>query len=259
MKKKVWITSLAKNEEQVKTMMGLVQKYGLLPEGHFWVDDIKKMAWMAPKEKLMDPETSLWLILGTEKDIEKDSIRYGLAMLAIAVQAQRGHGFPIMWICPEGEINPDKLPTPLKSADIFALSNPSLGAKLAIKVNTPSKKVPLEYRLDLHANVGFGLWFEIGPAGGKEWTGALLGVHGAEINFQGVGSAGGLPDKAVLEYPIRGMKLDLGDKEYTAWAVKNKLDENHSYYARVEGMAKSILFGPFSEDEQTDVYTVDLF
>lgn len=259
MKKKVWITSLAKNEEQVKTMMGLVQKYGLQPDGHFWVDDVKKMAWLAPKGNLVDPETSLWIILGSEKNIEKDSVRYGLALLAIAVQAQKGNGFPIIWICTEGVISSDKLPTPLKSADIFDLSNPSLGAKLTVKANAALKKVSLEYRLDLHANVGFGLWLEIGPTSGQEWTGAMLGVDGAEINFQGVGSAGRLPDKAVLEYPIQGMKLDLGDKEYTAWAVKNKLDEKSSYYARVEGMAKSILFGPFSEDEQADVYTVDLF
>jgi hypothetical protein len=259
MKKKVWITSLSKNEEQVKTMMGLVQKYGLQPEGHFWVDDVKKMAWLAPKDNLIDPETSLWMILGSEKDIGTDSVCYGLALLAITVQAQKSNGFPIMWICTEGEVTPDKLPTPLNGADIFDVSNPSLGAKLTVKANAAPKKVPLEYRLDLHANVGFGLWFEIGPVSGQEWTGALLGVDGAEINFQGVGSAGKLPDKAVLEYPIQGMKLELRDKEYTAWAVKNKLDENNSYYARVEGMAKSILFGPFSEDEQADVYTVDLF
>lgn len=60
-------------------MMGLVQKYGIQQEGHFWVDDIKKMALLAPKENLVELETALWIILGSEKDIGTDSVRYGLA------------------------------------------------------------------------------------------------------------------------------------------------------------------------------------
>ncbi len=136
------------------------------------------------------------------------------------------------------------------------VSNPSLGAKIVAKANTPVSKIDTEYRLDIHANPGFGVWVEIGPGIGHEWAGALLGVAGGEIDAHGVGETGKLPQKAVLEYPVKGMKLTAGEKEYTAWAVQNKLDETLSYYIRVQGMPKSLLFGPYAQDEGAEVHVI---
>jgi hypothetical protein len=256
--KKIWITSLPKDEKQIGPIMGLAKQYGLEVQGHFWVDDLKKMAWLAPKDNLVDPETSLWVIVGSQKDIGADTVCTGVALLALAVQAKKGNGFPILWVNTEGEIDLEKLPTPLRGIEIIDASSPSLGAKLVARANTPPQKITLEYRLDLHANPGLGLWVEIGPAKGLEWTGALLGVQDGEIGSQGVGNAGKLPEKAVLEYPVKGLKLQLQDKEYTAWAVQNKLDEQSSYFVRVDGTPKSILFGAYSQDEEADFYIIDL-
>jgi len=56
----------------------------------------------------------------------------------------------------------------------------------------------------------------------------------------------------------RGLKLSLGEQEYTAWAVKNPLDSETSYFVKIEGAPGSILFGSFSEDDQTDLFVYHL-
>lgn len=254
--KKVWITSLVKDEAQVASLLGLAKRYGLDANGHFWVDDLEHMAWMAPRENLFEPECSLWVIMGSEKDMEKESVRYGLGLLAFAVQAKKGLGFHILWLGTEGEVDAEKLPTPLKGVVVMSASDASLGAKLVARANTPAPKIDTEYRLDIRANPGVGVWLEIGPGKGHEWNGALLGVNGGEIDAHGVGDAGNLPQRTVLEYQMQGLKLKLGDEEYTAWAVQNKLDEDSSYYARIKDRPKSILFGPYAQAEEAEVHVI---
>jgi len=255
--KKVWITSLSRNEEQVGKVLGTAKQYGLDANGHFWTDDLKHMAWQGPKDNIFDADTTVWVIMGSEKELAIDSVRYGLALLALSVQAQKGHGFHILWVCPEGTIAAENLPTALRGAEIIAGGDASLGAKLVARANTPAAKIDAGYRLDIHANPGYGVWVEVGPAKGQEWSGALAGVNGGEIDAHGVGPAGKLPQKAVLEYPVKGMKLTLGDTEYIAWAVQNKLDETLSYYARIQGEPKNLLFGPYAQDEEAEVHVID--
>jgi len=67
--------------------MGMAKKYGLDANGHFWVDDMKHMAWKSPVENLVEPATILWVIMGSEKELETASVRYGLGLLALTVQA----------------------------------------------------------------------------------------------------------------------------------------------------------------------------
>ncbi|RLG68846.1 MAG: hypothetical protein DRO11_08510 [Methanobacteriota archaeon] len=254
--KKVWITALAHDEKNVQQILSLSKRYGLDANGHFWVDDLKNMAWLTPKEKMIDPETALWVIMGSQKEIGTDSIRYGLALLALSVQARKGHGFHIIWISTEGEVDVEKLPTPLQGVEVIGSSDPTLGAKLVALANTPVEKIDTEYRLDIHANPGFGQWVEVGPGKGQKWDGALLGVQDAEIDAHGVGSAGRLPQRSVLEYPVRGLKLKLGDREYTAWAVQNALDETLSYYVRIKGKPVSILFGSHTAEDNAQFYLI---
>ena len=85
--KKVWITSLVKNEEQVSKILSTAKQYGLDANGHFWTDDLKHMAWQSPKDNIIESETTVWAIMGSEKDMEKESVRYGIGLLALAVQA----------------------------------------------------------------------------------------------------------------------------------------------------------------------------
>ncbi|HPR52760.1 MAG TPA: hypothetical protein PLU81_13290 [Deltaproteobacteria bacterium] len=256
--KKVWLTSLEKSEENVKQIMSALKGYGLDVQGHFWTDELEKMAWIGPRDVMLDKDLALWAILASPESLSNPSIRYGLSLLAVTVQSQRGLNFPIVILQTGGEtISSDKLMTPLQGADVLAADSPAFGAKIVAKVHAPGKKAAAEYRLDCYGNPQIGQWFEIGPAG-STWNGALFGVAGAKITFQAVGPKGQLPEKSTLNYPIQDMQLGLGEKEYIAWAVQNELGPDSSYFVRVEGHPDSILFGEYSQEEEADVFVVSL-
>lgn len=259
MPKTVWITAIAKEKNRLTGLLKLSKKYGLSPDGHFWVDDLAKMAWQAPLEPLCAKETALWVILAGRKDLELEPIRYGLSLLALRLQNQRGIGFPILFATYDSPLAPEDLPTPFRGAVISDADNPSLGAKMAARANIPVKKIDPGYRLDIHAGQGFGTWIELGPAGGNIWNGVLAGGLTATVNAHGVGPSGVLPLKTILEYPMRGIKLTLGEDEYDAWAVKNTIDHNQSYYVRFTGIPGSILFGQLPDEEtQADFHVLKL-
>ena len=255
--RKVWITSLGREENKVQKIMKTLKTYAIDANGHFWIDDLKKMAWLGPRAELIKDDIALWIILSSDKEIASDSLRYGLSMLTLSVQAVRGHGFPIIFLH-DGKIpSIDTLPTPLQGTEILAIDNPAIGAKLVAKANMPLKKVPAEYRLDIYAMAQLGQWFEIGPFDAS-WKGVMFGACGAEIDAHGAGPAGKLPDKAVLEYPMKGLKLTVGGEDYVAWSVQNQLDSGSSYYVRIKGEPKAILFGPSAEGDDAEVYILRL-
>jgi len=254
--KKIWITSLARDEKAVAAVLGVARSYGLEADGHFWTDDLSHMAWLAPKETLAAPETSLWVILGSGKDMTAPSVRYGMSLLTLSVQGDKGPGFPVLWLDTDEGLSSESLPGPLRGADILAAAEPSLGAKLVARANVPPRPVSTDYRLAVHANPGFGVWFETGPGRGLAWNGALLGVSGGAVDAHGVGPAGAIPQRAVLKYPVKGLTLALGDREYTAWAVQNDLDDGRSYYARVQEVPEGLLFGPYTQDDEADVHVL---
>mgnify|MGYP000996456875 CR=1 FL=1 len=53
-------------------------------------------------------------------------------------------------------------------------------------------------------------------------------------------------------------KLQLGQTEFTANAVRNRLSESDSYYLRVAGNPGAILFGPLAQDEEGEAFVVKL-
>jgi len=256
MKKKIWITVLEKDEPKAKKIFQTVNQYGLATDGNFWIDDLEKMEWAGPAPQLVAPETALWIVSGTLESFNKTSIRYGLGLLAAMVQAAKGHGFPILLVPADGDLDVAGLPTALKGAETVKLA--LLGPKVAAKANIPLKKIAADYRLDLYPIPGLGLWFEIGPAPGHSWQGVMLGAQGGEVDAHGVGAHGRIPDRCVLEYAMKGLKLQAGDREFIAWAVKNTLSENDSYYARVRGNPKALLFGEMSEADDAEVFILSL-
>lgn len=259
--KKVWMSMLSKSEEIAQTVMGKVKSYGLDPAGHFWSDNIEKSEWMGPRNEMLDKNVALWLIVATKDDLEAADIRYGLSLLSICVQAQRGHGFPTIILHGDSDyLSVDDLPTPLKHAEIMPASSQSLGAKMVARANTPFKPPAADYRMDVYGLAGLGTWLEVGPASGQ-WKGVMCGVsgEGADIGAHGVGKAGEMPkDKMVINYAQKGLKINLGEKEYTAWAVQNELDDKTSYFVKVTGTPDSLLFGELSQEEEAEVFVVKL-
>ena len=256
--KTIWLTSIPRAEDKVKNFMSQMKTYGLQVQGHFWEDNLEKMAWVGPREEMVKPEVSLWAILADPEQLKTPSIRYGLSLLAITVQAKRGLSFPILILLEGKEPLPaESLPTPLKGADLLSSSDPGMPAKLVAKVHSPVKEVPVEYRLDVYGTPQIGQWFEVGPTK-DAWPGAIFGVAGAEITFHAVGPKGTLPSQSTLNYPLKGLKLNLGGKEYTAWAAQNPLDPKTSYFVQVKGPPSGLLFGAYSQDEEAELYVIKI-
>jgi len=256
--KTVWLTSIIPSEERVKNLIAQLKPYGLDLKGHFWEDEISKMAWAKPREELIKPDVLLWLILASGENLKNPSVRYGLSLLALTIQAKRGISFPMFILLTEGAAPAaETLPTPLKGCDLLSLTDPAMAAKLVVKVNTPAKEILSDYRLDTYGNPHIGQWIEVGPSQ-TTWPGAMFGVSGAEITFHAVGPKGSLPTQSSLRYPLKGIKLNLGGKEYAAWAVQNEMNADTSYFVKLEGFPDSILFGPYSTEEEADVFVVQL-
>ena len=255
--KTVWMTSLVSSEEQVKKVFSKLKPYGLEVKGHFWEDNLEKMAWMNVREELIKSDVSLWLILASQEAFLNPSVRYGLALLAITLQAKKGVSFPLLILTQGEPPSPAGLPTPLKGADFLSVADPAMGAKLVSKVHAPGKPIAPEYRLDIYGTPQIGQWFEIGPGNGT-WPGAMFGATGAEITFHAVGPKGSLPAQSVLNYPSKGLKLTLGEKEYMAWAVQNAMDPQTSYFVKIQGFPSSILFGSYASGDAGEVYVVEL-
>lgn len=256
--KTVWLTSLIESEEKVKSLIAQLKTYGMEVKGHFWEDEISKMAWAKPREELIKPDVLLWLILASGEKLKTPSVRYGLSLLCLALQSQKGISFPVVILLTEGEIPPaETLPTPLKGSDLMLQADPAMAAKLVVKINTPAKEIPAEYRLDTYGNPHIGQWIEVGPCTGP-WHGGIFGVSGAEIAFHAVGPKGSLPTQSTLHYPLKGLRLNLAGKDYTAWAVQNEIASDASYFVKIDGFPDSILFGPYSTEEEAEVYVVQL-
>ena len=258
MQKKIWLSALKCPEETVQSVMGKLKGYGLAADGHFFEDDLEKMAWSAPRRQLLDNSISMWLILGSAERLCQPSFRYGLAMLTLSVQAERGSDFPIIILQTEGEtINPDTLPTPLADAKVLQLAGDSYAAKLVATAHAPLKNNRPAYRLDVYGIQNIGQWFEVGPRN-STWQGVIFGVCGGKITLHAVGPSGQLPEKSVLNYPQQGLQVTLGDQEFTAWAVQNEIEATSSYYLKVEGEPEKIMFCPYSSEEETEAYIVTL-
>jgi hypothetical protein len=256
--KTVWLSSMISSEETVKRFITQAKSYGLEVKGHFWEDDLEKMAWAKARDELIKPDVSLWLILAPRNKLMTPSIRYGLSLLSMTLQAQRGPAFPVAVIQADGELlQAGSLPTLLHGADVHSIADSGMPAKLVANVHTPPKEIASEYRLDVYGNPQIGQWFETGPRNAS-WHGGMFGVAGGEIALHAVGPRGKLPEQSVIDYPLKGLKLGLGGREYVAWAAQNELTTGSSYFLKVTGFPDSILFGPYSTADEAEVYVVNL-
>lgn len=254
--KQVWVTSLDKDPAVVGSLLATIRQYGLAAEGHFWTDDLGKIAWKGALDRIVDPAVAVWVVVGGSKPVAA-SVGFGLTLLALSAAQQRRQGPVLVWLDRTGKMTAAQLPTPFQGAEILPLTAPTLGAKLvAMAHRPPAAAPPLPYRLGVHAHEGYGTWLEVGPIDAS-WAGSLVGVAPeGKIVFQGVGPAGQLPQKAVLEYPEQGLTLCLGETEYSAWAVRNEITPADSHYVKIDGAPASLLFGPYAAGDVAEVFVM---
>ena len=150
MKKKIWITSLETPEADVQKIIASLKKYGLDVDGHFWEDNLEKMAWCAPRKDLLESNIKMWIIHGTAEAFAKPSLIYGLSLLALSIQARRGINFPIV-ILQQGTASIDlaSLPIFFGNCQIYEIGGAAYGAKLVAALHKTSQPSFPPYRLDL--------------------------------------------------------------------------------------------------------------
>jgi hypothetical protein len=252
--KTIWITALAKDTARVAAVGDQLKRYGLQSKGHFWVDDPAKMAWRVAYDALREARADAWLVLVDAAEMAKPSVRYGLSLLGAALSAQTP-GFPVLLLW---EAEPAEPPALLRDAANLS-QNQAWPAKVVAKANLRAVPTALEYRFEVFGDERLGQWFEIAPTAGA-WDGIVFGVagEGAEIDFQAVGPHGGLPEKTVLEYAQQGLRIETGARVFNAWALRNRIDGDQVYYARVKGRPDAVLFMPYAEDSESEATILTL-
>lgn len=257
--KTVWITALKEDQPRVAAITHVLKRYGLDCKGHFWADVPEKLAWRVAIEALQEARADLWLVLIDEEAIKKPSVRYGLSLMAAGLRQLRGGQFPVMTLWNSAVPAEAALPHPMRCADVLLESATSWPAKIVAKASMAGKALPMDYRLDVLGDERLGQWFEIGPTDGV-WDGVVFGVTGddAEITFQAVGSKAVLPEKSTLEFAQEGMQIKVGERNFTAWAVRNTVAAGESYFARVKGCPDAVLFMPYSDAGDSSADVVEL-
>ncbi len=257
--KRVWLTAISRDELGVQQLMKRLKGYGLEVDGHFWENDLKKMAWMGPREELLSDNTAAWLLYLKHGDLDDEDVRYGLSLLALTVTAGRGLDFPMFVLLDGAETTLPELPTPLAGFESMEANNPAAMARVVAAVHKPPAHDMPErrYRIDVYGNPQIGQWFETGPGNGS-WHGAMFGVSGGDITFHAVGSRGRLPERSVLNYPVQGMDIEMGNQKFLAWGVQNDITENDSYFVKVDGWPDTVIFGPYSQEDQAEAYVLRL-
>lgn len=257
--KEILVTSLIRDEKKVKYLLALLQPYRLTVKGHFWVDDMSKMAWAGVKDELFVSNTGLWIIIADQVSLKLLSILKGLSGLSLMLQADEGILPPnLLILLEDGVLASEELPLPLQHAQILPLNQLGLGAKIVGLLHKPLARPKAEYRIKLHPLYELGLWIEVGPKYPGTWNGVMFGVSGAKINLQGCGAANIVPEHCTIEYPQEGLKIQVGESEFSAWAIRNLVDSTTSYFARVDQFPEQILFCPYASDDETAAYIFKL-
>lgn len=244
---------------QADPILQAMRKYGLEVGGDRWVDDLNNAAWQAFADELRESrKADLWVVIGTQKDFDDPSKRFGLSMVALSLGQSENPGLPIVCLglgfSPAGEA----LPTLLAGSLCLSTDQPDWPAKIVAKAFAPVQKPNEPYRLSVHVGPGMWQWYEAGPSEG-EWAGVMLGVsREGKITHHGVGEAGQVPERATVEFPVKGIRATVKDTEFTAWSVQNRLDPGTSYFAKVDGFPHRIILGGHPGEDQAEVYMIEL-
>jgi hypothetical protein len=259
--KKIWVTWLPGDAGSQKPdqILGTLHNYGFRVGGAPWVDDLKRMEWYELGTLLLEVDkVDLWFIAGTRNDLISTSNRYALSLVAAIVREGRGAGFSIFCLVLDDAIDPAAMPLLTRDFSFLSAASPDWPAKITAAFLKKTKIEPHSFRFNAVGHPIIGHWFEVGPREG-EWQGVMFGVSAeGKITHHMVGPKGQLPEKSILEYPIIGIKAEVGGVEYTASSVQNRISSNDSYYVKIEGFPSRILFGGHPGTDQAEVTVIEL-
>lgn len=255
-RKKLFVVTLSEDPALNDAIGQTASKYGIETYGLTWREEPGKPIWGDVAGLAAKNACSGLLLAGDAQTWNADTAKRSHISLAVlkAANLMGGAFTPFIMMDPL----PDLLPTPLAGA--VPVEQAKLGPRLAAKLGMGKPASP-EYFFDVHPlPAGDGLVAELGPAqGGAAWHGALLALTGGgSISHHTVGARGIVPEKGVVEYPMKGLKLEAGGKEFTGWAVANALDADSSYYVRITGEASAFAFGPLPEGDAANLNILTL-
>ncbi len=259
--KKVWVSWIAGAETKANpsALIQALQKNGMTGGGGPWVDNNAKFAWAEVLAILGDPkQTDAWVIAIDAASLKNQSIRYALSVVAETTRQRRGVGYPTVLLGIDDLPQSDHLPLLLRECAVYRANDTTWAAKLVAAFFKKGGSAGQEFYFAAYGGEYFGQWFEVGPRAGT-WNGAMFGVcEGAKISHHAVGPRGALPERTVVEYPLRDMRVTVGSREYTLWAVKNSVGSDQSYFVKVDGTPASIICGAHPENPDAEVSVVAL-
>ncbi|MBI3609840.1 MAG: hypothetical protein HY204_03950 [Nitrospirae bacterium] len=259
--KKVWVTWMptGKSAPRPDAILSALGTVGMELEGAPWIDDLQKMAWYELGSLLVEAaRVDLWLVAGTRDDFQSLQNRHALSLVTAMVREGRGSGFPIFFLGLDHAPEPESMPTLLRDLRFLSAADSNWPAKIATAFLKPVRGAPWDFRINAVGHPIIGQWFEIGPREG-EWAGVMFGVSGdGKITHHMVGPKGQMPEKSVLEYPTEGIRAEVRGVEFTAWSVQNRIGPQDSYYVKVEGHPRTLLFGGHPGTDQAEVTVLKL-
>lgn len=259
--KKVWVSWIAGGECKVDPSIAIqaLQKNGMLGAGSPWINNNTKLAWAEVLNLLSDAKQSdAWVIAVDTSSLKLPDIRYALSLVAETTRQRRGVSYPIVVLGIDDLPQSDQLPLLLRECVVYRITDTTWAAKLVAAFFKKGGASGQDFHFAAHGGEYLGQWFEVGPRQGT-WSGAMFGVsESAKITHHAVGPRGMLPERTVVEYPLRDMKVAVGSTEYVVWAVKNSVGVDQSYFVKVDGTPSSIICGIHPESPDAEVSVVGL-
>lgn len=253
-----WIINLGQDDAAAHRAALQLAPYGLQPKGQRWRAGEDK-AWIASAHEAAQENTAVVILTGPASALTDPGVCSELALFRLALQTLRGvpvNGMSLL----EGE----PVPATQFSAnglleDWLTVVEGNWPAKAVARAHAPiAPKWPV--RLQMHAHDRLGAWLEVHPAPGSVAQGACVGVagDGASIDFHAVGPAGGLPERSVNEYELQGLKFEIAELQFEAWALQNEIADDHGYFVRIEGLPRFLAIGSLPQGQLEDVHLLSL-
>lgn len=253
-----WIINLGQDDAPAQMAAAQLAAYGLTPKGQKWPAGEDK-AWMGSAQEAAQQNAAVVILTGPATALTDPGIRCELALFRLALQTQRGatvNGISLL----AGD--PAEAAVPARSdilTDWLSAADARWPARAVARAHAPvAPSWPV--RLGMHAHERLGAWLEVHPLPGQTVQGACVGVagDGAVIDFHAVGPAGALPERSINEYELQGLKFDIGELAFEAWALQNSIASDHSYYVRIQGRPRHLAIGALPQGQLEDVHIVSL-
>lgn len=205
--------------------------------------------WMQLAPVLDDPAVQAWVLAGEAADFSEDLLcRTALLALALNRSGDRPSQ-PGTALVVRGNGPAPALPPLLGHVAVCRPQDPFAARLMAARFK-PAATLATPMHVRALPDPMLGLWLEVAPAAGAAQADFSVGVLGADITSFGVGPRGAIPARSRLDFPVLGIKGQLGTRAFCACAARNELNEATACYCRVVGIPRGVFLGPYLGEAQ---------